>query len=99
MRISIVTREWPPDIYGGAGVHVEHLVAELRRLTDVDVHCFGGPKDGARNYPTPTGLANANGAIQTLGVNLEMIGDFSNADVIHSHTWYGNMAEIGRAHV
>ena len=92
MRISIVTREWPPDIYGGAGVHVEHLVAELRKLQTVDVHCFGADKPGAVSYPTPTGLTRANAAIQTLGVNLEMIGDFAEADVIHSHTWYANMA-------
>lgn len=92
MRISIVTREWPPDIYGGAGVHVEHLVAELRRLETVDVHCFGGPKPGATNYATPANLAGANAAIQTLGVDLEMVGDFADADVIHSHTWYANLA-------
>ena len=92
MRISIVTREWPPDIYGGAGVHVEHLVAELRKLQTVDVHCFGADKPGAVSYPTPTGLTRANAAIQTLGVNLEMICDFAEADVIHSHTWYANLA-------
>ena len=92
MRISIVTREWPPDIYGGAGVHVEHLVAQLRRLETVDVHCFGSDKPGATAYGTPAELATANAAIATLGVNLEMIGDFGAADVIHSHTWYANMA-------
>lgn len=92
MRISIVTKEWPPDIYGGAGVHVEHLVEQLRNLEDVDVHAFGGPKAGSVTYPVPAELADANAAVQTLGVNLEMLADFANADVIHTHTWYANMA-------
>lgn len=92
MKISIVSKEWPPDIYGGAGVHVEHLVAELRKLVDVDVHAFGGPKAGALAYDTPAELSSANPAIQTLGINLEMVGDFAQADVVHSHTWYANMA-------
>ena len=92
MRISIVTKEWPPDIYGGAGVHVEHLVEQLRKTQTVDVHCFGGPKPGSVAYPVPSGLSEANPAIQTLGVNLEMVADFAQANVIHSHTWYANMA-------
>ena len=92
MRISVVTKEWPPDIYGGAGVHVEHLVPQLQERVDVDVHCFGAPKDGATSYEVPSELTDANAAIQTLGVNLAMVGDFAQADVIHSHTWYANMA-------
>lgn len=92
MKVSIVTKEWPPDIYGGAGVHVEHLVAELRKLIDVDVHAFGDDKEGAISYQTPAELSHANAAIQTLGVNLEMVGDFSETQVVHSHTWYANLA-------
>ena len=92
MRISIVTKEWPPDIYGGAGVHVEHLVKELRKLTDVDVHAFGEQKAGATTYSTSADLLTANPAVQTLGVNLKMLADFELADVVHSHTWYANMA-------
>ena len=92
MRISIVTKEWPPDIYGGAGVHVEHLVKELRKLAEVDVHAFGEPKAGAKTYPTPNELLTANPAVQTLGVNLEMLADLASAQVVHSHTWYANMA-------
>lgn len=92
MNISIVTKEWPPEIYGGAGVHVEHLVEQLRKLETVDVHCFGGSKPGAKAYETPSVLSTANASIQTLGVNLAMVQDFGNADVIHSHTWYANMA-------
>ncbi len=92
MRISIVTREWPPDVYGGAGVHVEHLVHELRKLIDVDVHCFGDVKPGANSYPIPANLSSANPAVQTLGINLEMLGNFADSQVIHTHTWYANMA-------
>lgn len=92
MRISIVTKEWPPDIYGGAGVHVEHLVAEMRKLQNVDVHAFGQPKPGSVTYPIPTELSQANAAVQTLGVNLEMLADFAQADIVHTHTWYANMA-------
>ena len=92
MRISIVTREWPPDVYGGAGVHVEHLVHELRKLIDVDVHCFGEPKPGSTAYAVPANLATANPAVQTLGTNLEMLGNFAGSEVIHTHTWYANMA-------
>lgn len=92
MRISIVTKEWPPDIYGGAGVHVEHLVEQLRKLEEVDVHAFGTPKAGAVTYQVPSELSNANTAVQTLGVNLEMVADFAKANVIHTHTWYANMA-------
>mgnify|MGYP006279047825 FL=1 len=92
MRVSVVTKEWPPDIYGGAGVHVEHLVPELRKRIQVDVHAFGAPKPGAIAYEVPVELQNANAAIQTLGTNLAMLGDFEHADVIHSHTWYANMA-------
>ena len=92
MRISIVTREWPPDVYGGAGVHVEHLVHELRKLIDVDVHCFGADKTGATSYPVPANLSSANPAVQTLGINLEMLGNFADSQVVHTHTWYANMA-------
>ena len=92
MRVSIVTKEWPPDIYGGAGVHVEHLVPELRERITVDVHAFGSPKVGALTYEVPAELHTANAAIQTLGTNLAMLGDLAQADVIHSHTWYANMA-------
>lgn len=92
MRISIVTKEWPPEIYGGAGVHVEHLVAQLQKLEEVTVHAFGDSKPGATTYPVPVELINANPAIQTLGVNLEMLADFLGSQIIHSHTWYANLA-------
>ncbi len=91
MRTAILTREWPPDIYGGAGVHVEHLVPELRKLIDVDVHCFGGPRPDATGHTVPEYLAEANAALQTLGVDLAMADGVAGCDVAHSHTWYANL--------
>src|SRR5262245_64471579 len=91
----MVTREYPPDVYGGAGVHVEYLTRELRRLADVRVHCFGAPRPGADHvyaYPDPPGLAGANAALRTMGVDLEMAAGCAGTDVVHSHTWYVNLA-------
>lgn len=90
VRIGMLTREWPPDVYGGAGVHVEHLVAELRKKVDVDVHCFGEPRGDAIAHAVPGSLLAANAAIQTLGVDLEMAASVSGVDLLHSHTWYAN---------
>ena len=87
----MLTREWPPDVYGGAGVHVEHLVAELRRKVDVDVHCFGQPRRDAIAHAVPGALRDANAAIQTLGVDLEMVDATAGVDLLHSHTWYANL--------
>jgi starch synthase len=92
VRIGLLTREWPPDVYGGAGVHVEQLVAELKRLTPVYVHCFGGPRPDATAHNVPVELHGANGAIQTLGVDLEMVMATADVDLLHSHTWYTNFA-------
>ena len=96
MRVDLVSREYPPHVYGGAGVHVAELVRALRAIADVDarVHCFDGPRDepGTTGYADPVGLADANAALRTLGVDLEMVGGIAGADVVHSHTWYANMA-------
>jgi len=94
MRVDIVTREYPPEIYGGAGVHVAELVSALRRSIDVHVRAFGADRDepGTFAYRTPAELAGANPAIQTLGTDLAMVGDVAGADVVHSHTWYANFA-------
>ena len=94
VRVDLITREYPPEVYGGAGVHVEHLAAELRRLADVRVHCMGGPRaePGVTAYGTPPGLAGANPALQTLGTDLEMAAGCEGTDVVHSHTWYANAA-------
>ena len=94
MRVDIVTKEYPPEIYGGAGVHVTELVKALRKSIEVQVHAFGQGRDEAdtSSYTVPVELGSANPAIQTLGVDLEIIGDVAGADVVHSHTWYANFA-------
>jgi starch synthase len=92
VRTAILTREWPPFIYGGAGVHVEHLVPELRKLIDVDVHCLGKPREDAQAHQVPDSLLDANPALQTIGADLGMADAVTDCDVAHSHTWYANMA-------
>jgi alpha-maltose-1-phosphate synthase len=92
MHVAVLTREFPPDIYGGAGVHVDFLVRELRRLAQVDVHCFGGPREGAVAHAPAVALANANPALQTLSVDLSIADALAGCDVLHSHTWYANFA-------
>jgi starch synthase len=95
VRVGVVTREWPPDVYGGAGVHVEHLVAALRGLDDgpdIDVHAFGGPRPDATGYGVPAGLQSANGALQAVGVDVEIAAALGGVDLVHSHTWYANHA-------
>jgi starch synthase len=94
MRVDIISKEYPPEIYGGAGVHVAELVSALRRHIDVQVRAFGKDRDEAdtTSYRTPVELADANAAISTLGVDLAIVGDVAGADVVHSHTWYANFA-------
>ena len=98
MRIGLLTREWPPEVYGGAGVHVEHLVRALRgRGADVDVHSFGGTADGATAHSPDPRLASANAALQVLSTDLSIAAALSpdgrpGLDVVHSHTWYADLA-------
>lgn len=94
MRVDIITKEYPPEIYGGAGVHVTELVSALRKRIDVQVRAFGADRDeaGAHSYRPPAELAGANPAVQTLGTDLTMVGDVAGADLVHSHTWYANFA-------
>jgi len=94
MRVDLLTREYPPDIYGGAGVHVTELVRALRTDTEVQVRCFGEPRteEDVHAYRVPHELAGANAAISTLGVDLQMAQDCGGADLVHSHTWYANSA-------
>ena len=94
-RVGLVTKEWPPLVYGGAGVHAVQLTKALRELdgVSVDVHCFGGARtDGANGYETPTSFESANPAIQAIATDLEIANHLQDVDVIHSHTWYANMA-------
>ena len=94
MKISLVTKEWPPQVYGGAGVHVVQLTESLRNQpgVNVDVHCFGGPRDDAFGYITPVGFENSNAALQAIATDLAIADKLSATDVIHSHTWYANYA-------
>ncbi|HKD96537.1 MAG TPA: glycogen synthase [Micromonosporaceae bacterium] len=96
LRVDLLTREYPPHVYGGAGVHVEYLAASLRALADVRVRCFGpdrqAPNDqGVTAYPDPPSLSGTNPALITLGVDLAMTAGCDGADVVHSHTWYANL--------
>ncbi|MGH3795756.1 MAG: glycogen synthase [Pseudonocardiaceae bacterium] len=88
----MLTREYPPEVYGGAGVHVGHLVPELRKWCEVEVHCFGAPRPQAHGHPVAADLAAANPALQTLSVDLAMAAAVGGVDLVHSHTWYANLA-------
>ncbi|TWD73273.1 starch synthase [Kribbella amoyensis] len=93
MRVAILTREFPPDVYGGAGVHVDFLVRELRRLVDVDVHCMGEPRQGATAHSEDDErMPAANAALRILSTDLTMTAAIGDAQLAHSHTWYANMA-------
>ena len=94
VRVDVVTKEYPPEVYGGAGVHVTELVKALRHDIDVVVRAFGRPRDepGTHSYAVPEQLANANTSLATLGVDLQIAEDVAGADVVHSHTWYANGA-------
>jgi starch synthase len=94
MRVDMITKEYPPEIYGGAGVHVAELVAALRSSIDVQVRAFGIERvePGTTSYQTPVALRGQNPVLQTLGTDLEMVGDVAGADLVHSHTWYANFA-------
>jgi alpha-maltose-1-phosphate synthase len=99
LRVDLLTREYPPQVYGGAGVHVEYLARELRPLADVRVHCFGAPRTPPHDEPgvvgyadPPPGLEGANAALRTMGVDLQMAAGCAGTDVVHSHTWYANLA-------
>ena len=87
-----MTREYPPEVYGGAGVHVTELVAQLRRLCEVDVHCMGAPRSGAFVHQPDPALKGANPALSTLSTDLVMANAAEAATVVHSHTWYTGMA-------
>ncbi|MFG2347392.1 glycogen synthase [Streptomyces phaeochromogenes] len=93
MRVGLLSREYPPDVYGGAGVHVEFLARELRPLADLDVHCWGEGAAGGvvRHRPWPT-LDGANDALRTFSVDLAIAAALEGRELVHSHTWYANLA-------
>ena len=96
MRVALLTREYPPEVYGGAGVHVEYLARELRRLIDVEVHCFGKPRaeaDVTAHVADAQLLeTGANAALLTMSTDLSIAAATGDADLVHSHTWYANLA-------
>ena len=102
MRVDLLTREYPPHVYGGAGVHVTELAKVLVAHADIHVHAFDGersPEDEKdlpagvtlTGYDYLAGLEDANAALRTLSVDLAMAQDLDGADIVHSHTWYANM--------
>ena len=94
MRIDLITKEYPPFIYGGAGVHVAELVKVLRKHIDVKVRCFGEDRNESDTfaYSHNPNFDGVNGALQTMSVDLNMVADMAGADLVHSHTWYANFA-------
>ena len=94
MRIDLITKEYPPAIYGGAGVHVAELVQVLRKNIEVQVRCFGADRDevDTKAYGHASTFDDANPALQTIATDLEMVSDVAGADLVHSHTWYANFA-------
>jgi len=90
----VITKEYPPNVYGGAGVHVVELAKALRRRVDVRVRAFGDvePEEGTTGYPDLPGLEGANATLRTLGTDLRIAQDVAGADLVHSHTWYANQA-------
>lgn len=98
MQIALLTREYPPEIYGGAGVHVEYLSKELKRLLDLRVYCFGHERSAtevAGAYPWWSALSGDRphqAALRTMAVNLQMASSLEGAELVHTHTWYANFA-------
>ena len=92
MKVGLVTKEWPPHIYGGAGVHVKYLAKSLQSLIDVDVHCFGEPRLDATAYELTPAEQKLNPAMQALIVDALIAANLEAVDIVHSHTWYANMA-------
>jgi starch synthase len=92
LRVALLTREYPPEVYGGAGVHVEYLARELAGLVDLTVHCQGADRPGAMAHrPWPL-LDGVNPALRTISTGLSMTAAAGGADLVHSHTWYANLA-------
>ncbi|MFT0848621.1 glycogen synthase [Actinomycetaceae bacterium L2_0104] len=102
MRVDLLTREYPPHVYGGAGVHVTELAKVLAAHADIHVHAFDGERSAEEQVDVPAGvtltgydylagLEDANAALRTLSVDLAMAQDLDGSDIVHSHTWYANM--------
>jgi alpha-maltose-1-phosphate synthase len=97
LRVALLTREYPPEVYGGAGVHVEYLARELARREELTVHCWGAPRDDPRVVAHQAWGALAGpephlAALQAMSIDLAMAARAQGAELVHSHTWYANLA-------
>jgi len=94
VKVGMITKEWPPLIYGGAGVHVSNLVTALTEIPDIasEVHCFGPKREDAFNYELHGDLASINPALQALLIDSDIASKLAGVDIAHSHTWYANLA-------
>ena len=92
LRVALLTREYPPEVYGGAGVHVTYLARELAPLVDLTVHCQGADRPDAVAHRPWDLLADANPALQVISTDLSMTAAVTSAQLVHSHTWYANLA-------
>jgi len=90
MKVGLLTREYPPDVYGGAGVHVEFLARELRSLVDLDVHCWGPDRPDAHGHSDAHDYRQP--AFKTMDIAVSMADALDGQDLAHSHTWYANLA-------
>jgi starch synthase len=95
VRVGLLTREYPPDVYGGAGVHVEYLARELRAFEDVVVHAWGADRDGVVGHEAWDALAGDApelAALRAMSIDLSMAAGVRDVSLVHSHTWYANLA-------
>ena len=90
LKVALLTREYPPDVYGGAGVHVEYLARALSGLVDLTVHCQGEPRAGAVAHQPWDVLKDQ--VLRIFSTDLSMADAVAGSDVLHSHTWYANLA-------
>jgi starch synthase len=97
-RVGLLTKEYPPEVYGGAGVHVAELARALDGLIDLEVHCFGAPRTDPlvagtyREWDALAGDAPELAALRTISADLAMTAGLAGVDLVHSHTWYANLA-------
>ena len=91
LRVALLTREYPPEVYGGAGVHVTYLARELEPLVDLTVHCQGADRPDAVAHRPWDLLSGANQALQVVSADLSMAAATGSAQLVHSHTWYANL--------
>lgn len=90
MRVALLSREYPPEVYGGASVHVEYLARELAQLVDLEVHCWGSGASecaGVSNVGGTDGRGTASRGASGDTVDLVMAAGLEGAAVAHSHTW------------